>query len=213
MYFSFRSESRVTLEDLDILMTSLSGVFIDIFENGGYLCETDVHNLEHGRLLLESGLLHQETINADANTNILCYSFFDIIINEYACALHFSQTLSRRPEERGFIGAILKNPKWHTICRLTASILKTKAHFLINELLSDRLRLEVDQLKLLCECVHECGAFDVPNDQLNEKRKLFEESLDFGNAEVTSSTIKGVLRVFIIFIHLSFIFLLPSVLR
>ena len=180
-------------------MTSLSGVFIDIFENGGYLCESDVKSLEHGSLLLESGLLYQETFNPHLAKGMLCFSFCDILINEYACALHFSQTLLKRRTESKCVAAILRQEKWHTVCRLTASILKQNAFILVEELLGDA-GVDAGRLKLVCDCVYQSGGHtNISTFRHREKRRMFEEKMDFSDVGVFSTTIKGKLLLYYVY--------------
>jgi len=67
---------------------------------------------------------------------------------------------------------------------------------LMDELLGEKL--EVEEMKLVCECVHEGGRLNVNNVQLKEKRKMFEGSLDFSGVTVSSSTIRGLKNILLV---------------
>jgi transposase-like protein len=95
------------------------------------------------------------------------------------------------------VAAILREEKWHTVCRLTASILKQNAYILLDELLGENI--DVGIVKLLCDCVYQSGAhLNVNSFHQREKRKMFEDMMDFSNIGVFSTTIKGLKTILLL---------------
>ena len=173
------------IEHIDSLLITLSEIATETYITNCHLPKDVLLHNEHSVLLLESGLLVEHQIEDSS-----VYTFFDPLLHEYACALHFTSRLDRiEKDQASDISSILFSSEWKNVCVLVAAMLGKQFSLLLRQVDFDYM--EDSALNILSDSLHQCQC---PRLCLkNVQRIPIPQSIDFSDLPITTSTLKGMI--------------------
>ena len=186
------------IEHIDSLLITLSEVATETYTTNCHLPKDVLSNNEHSSLLLESGLLneHQMARNGSPEDNLV-YTFFDPLLHEYACALHYTKRIESGRDVTD-VGNTLFSPEWKNVCVFVASMLGKQFSVLLKHVNFEYM--EDSALNILSDSLHQCQC---PRLCLRDAQRIpIPQSIDFADLPITTSTLKGLHKYYLLMILL-----------